>query len=76
MEALRIEAARNIYLGELPERLSSLDPTQSFTVMCGSGTRATIAASILLRAGFERVDLFLGSIGAWRSRGFATAGSA
>jgi hydroxyacylglutathione hydrolase len=76
VEALRIEAARNIYLGELPERLSSLDPTQSFTVMCGSGTRATIAASILLRAGFERVDLFLGSIGAWRSRGFATAGSA
>jgi hydroxyacylglutathione hydrolase len=44
--------------------------------MCGSGTRATVAASLLLREGFERVDLFLGSIGAWRCRGFATVGSA
>ncbi len=74
--AHRIEAARNIYLGELPDQLCRLDPSQAFTVMCGSGTRATIAASLLRRAGFERVDLFLGSIGAWLSEGFATAGTA
>lgn len=74
--AHRIEAASNIYLGELPDQLTRLDPSRSYTVMCGSGSRATIAASLLRRAGFERVDLFLGSIGAWLSEGFATAGSA
>jgi 3-mercaptopyruvate sulfurtransferase SseA len=42
--------------------------------MCGSGTRATIGASILLRAGFSGVDLFFGSIGAWGSMGSATTG--
>jgi hydroxyacylglutathione hydrolase len=40
--------------------------------MCGSGARATIAASVLLRAGFDKVDLFLGSMGAWKSVGFST----
>jgi hydroxyacylglutathione hydrolase len=34
--------------------------------MCGSGARATIAASVLLRAGWQQVDLFLGSVGAWK----------
>jgi hydroxyacylglutathione hydrolase len=32
--------------------------------MCGSGARATIAASVLLRLGFHHVDVFLGSVGA------------
>lgn len=64
---LRIPAAHHVYVGELATRLDELDPNKQYTVMCASGARATIAASVLLRAGWSQVDLFLGSIGAWRS---------
>jgi len=37
--------------------------------MCGSGSRATIAASLMLRRGFKPVDLYLGSFSAWSGRG-------
>jgi hydroxyacylglutathione hydrolase len=64
-----IEGARNIYIGHLPSRLDELPRGQAVTVMCGSGARATIAASILLREGFERVDVYLGSWKAWVAAG-------
>ena len=44
--------------------------------MFPSGARATIAASLLLRAGFSRVDLFLGSLQAWKKAGFETQDAA
>jgi hydroxyacylglutathione hydrolase len=62
-----IEGAVNIYVGRLPEKLDTLDKQKSYTVMCESGARATIAASVLLRAGFKQVDVFLGAMGAWRT---------
>lgn len=64
-----IPGARTIYVGELPSSLGALDRSRRHTIMCASGARATIAASILLRAGFEEVDVFLGSMGAWRQAG-------
>ena len=70
--ASRIEGSEHLYLGRLPERLETLDKALHYTVMCGSGARATIAASILLNAGFRHVDLFLGSMGAWKQLGHET----
>ena len=70
--ATRIPGSRNIYVGGLPDRIDALDRNESYTVMCGSGVRATIAASVLLKAGFSEVDLFLGSMGAWKSLGYET----
>jgi hydroxyacylglutathione hydrolase len=70
VEQARISGARHLFIGELPRELESLDRSRSHTVMCGSGARATIAASVLMRAGFTDVDLFLGSMGAWRQTGF------
>ncbi len=67
-----IPGARHLYVGEVQARLAELVPQSAYTVMCGSGTRATIAASVLLRAGFDGVDLFLGSMGAWKSVGLPT----
>jgi hydroxyacylglutathione hydrolase len=61
----RIEGADVQFLGELPENLDRFDPDQPVTVMCASGARATIGASILLRNGFTAIDVFLGSMGAW-----------
>jgi len=62
--------ATHIYVGELAARLATLDPARPTTTMCASGARAAIAASLLLRAGFRTVDVYLGSMGAWQaSRG-------
>jgi hydroxyacylglutathione hydrolase len=66
----------HVFIGELPAVLDELDRNRSYTVMCASGARATIAASLLKRAGFDNVDLFLGSLGAWKTKGFSTRGAA
>lgn len=67
---LQITGAKHVYVGELPSRLDELDRAKRYTVMCASGARATIAASVLLRAGWRDIDLFLGSTGAWKASGF------
>lgn len=64
-----IPTARCIYVGHLPEQLEKLAKDKHYTVMCASGARATIAASILRRTGFDKVDIFLGSMGAWKAKG-------
>jgi len=64
-----VAGAETIYVGKLPEKLDGLAKDRHYTVMCASGARATIAASVLLRAGFDNVDVFLGSMGAWRAAG-------
>ena len=66
----------HVFIGELPAALDELDRNRSYTVMCASGARATIAASLLRRAGFDNVDLFLGSLGAWKTEGFSTRDAA
>ncbi|MEQ9641287.1 MAG: MBL fold metallo-hydrolase [Alphaproteobacteria bacterium] len=67
-----VEGAEHIFIGDLPDRLDSLPRDRHHTVMCASGARATIAASVLSRAGFEKVDVFLGSMGAWKAAGHPT----
>lgn len=67
-----IKGVLPIYVGELPGRMDSLKAFQSITVICESGARATIAASILLRAGHSNVDVFLGSMGAWEAAEYDT----
>lgn len=69
VDAARIAGSQHVYLGDLPSRHAELDRDKHYTVMCGSGVRATVGASVLLRAGFTHVDLYFGSIGAWRSAG-------
>ena len=64
-----VAGADTIYVGKLQEKLDGLAKDRHYTVMCASGARATIAASVLLRAGFANVDVFLGSMGAWCAAG-------
>jgi len=68
VEEGRIPGAHHAFLGELPQALEELDKSRRYTVMCGSGSRATIAASLMLREGFEQVDLYLGSFAAWSGK--------
>ncbi|MGD8830528.1 MAG: rhodanese-like domain-containing protein [Pseudomonadales bacterium] len=68
--AAQIDGAQHVYVGALPAEAARLPRDKQYTVMCASGARATVAASILLRRGFHNVDLFLGSMGAWKSQGY------
>lgn len=70
--AMQIEGARHVYVGALPAEVRNLPKNKRYTVMCASGARATVAASVLLQNEFDSVDLFLGSMGAWKSRGYET----
>jgi hydroxyacylglutathione hydrolase len=62
-----IQNSRHIYVGELNERWKELDKAQSYTLMCAGGARATIAAGWLASKGFDKLDIYLGSMGAWQS---------
>ncbi len=62
-----ISGARSIHAGHLPDHLDELDRNAQVTTICASGARATIAASVPKRAGFEKVDVFLGPMGAWKA---------
>jgi len=63
----KINGSRHIYAGHLNEKWKELDPLESYTLMCASGMRATVAASWLASKGFNNVDIYLGSMGAWSS---------
>ncbi|MFO7594730.1 MAG: rhodanese-like domain-containing protein, partial [Desulfocurvibacter africanus] len=64
-----LPGARHIFLGDLPSRLTEIPRDKPVTTFCSSGQRAVIAASILKRHGFERVEDNLGSMAACRSYG-------
>lgn len=68
-----IPGAQHIYVGELPQRLDELDRDQKYTLLCATGVRSTIAASVLIRAGFKDVAVFMGSMGAWQQAHHKTA---
>ncbi len=65
----RIPGARHIFVPHLEERLDELDRSRTVAVYCGSGYRASIAASLLQRHGFEDVVNIPGSWTAWRAAG-------
>ncbi|MFV5994724.1 MBL fold metallo-hydrolase [Streptomyces sp. NPDC056231] len=59
-----IPGARLIPLPELIARLSELPTGQPLTVICASGNRSSVAASVLRARGFEATDL-RGGFSAW-----------
>ncbi|MEK7401605.1 MAG: MBL fold metallo-hydrolase [Gemmatimonadota bacterium] len=61
----RLPKARHIYLGDLSAQLSTLSRSEPIVVYCQSGTRSSIAASLLHRAGFTDVATFSGGVDAW-----------
>ena len=63
-----IEGSQHIYAGQLNERYRDLDPARHYTLMCASGMRATVAAGWLASRGFDKLDVYLGSMGAWKAQ--------
>ncbi|UXA13499.1 MBL fold metallo-hydrolase [Mycobacterium sp. SMC-8] len=60
-----IPDALTIPVGQLPARLSELDPAKPTVVYCAGGYRSSVAASLLRRNGFTDVSDILGGFGAW-----------
>jgi hydroxyacylglutathione hydrolase len=61
-----IPGARHIFLPELQKRIGELDSKKPTAVYCGSGYRASIAASILKPRGFNELWNVPGSWEAWK----------
>jgi hydroxyacylglutathione hydrolase len=60
-----VPGAVNIPVGQLPGRLSELDPARPTVVYCAGGYRSSVAASMMRARGFVDVSDILGGYGAW-----------
>lgn len=60
-----LPGAANIPMGEIPSRLSELDPARETVVVCHHGIRSAQVAVYLARRGFKRVINLTGGIDAW-----------
>jgi len=60
-----IEGALHLPLGSLDRQLSRLPEDREIVVVCKSGYRSSIAASLIERAGYSRVTDLVGGMDAW-----------
>lgn len=67
-EIARIPGAILIPLGELPSRLSELNPSDELVIQCRSGGRSANAVQFLQEQGFSKVSNLAGGILAWSER--------
>ncbi len=67
-----LEGAMHIPLGELAKRASEIPRDRNVATMCEGGYRAALAASLLARAGLDRVTSITGGMSAWRQMESAT----
>lgn len=67
-----VPGAAHIAIGNLPARLGDVPAPkdQNVVTMCASGMRATIAASILKRVGYEPLVVSAGGIDDWEGHGW------
>ena len=73
-DAGHVPGAMHIFVPEVREKAcGSLAKDQPVAVYCGSGYRASIAASVLKQSGFQDVRNVPGSWQAWRAAGYETA---
>jgi hydroxyacylglutathione hydrolase len=68
----RIDKSVNVPLNRLLDRLDEVPPDRDVVVYCTTGYRSSIAASVLARAGYERVSDLVGGMAAWNASLAAT----
>ena len=69
-----IPGAQHHFVPDLQKDLPRLDPKKPTVTYCDSGYRASIAASLLQKEGFEKVFNIPGSWQAWTKAGFPIEG--
>lgn len=62
-----LPGSHQIFIAELPGRLDELPRTDPVWVICSNGHRASIAASLLARAGITPRLIGTGGVGEWRA---------
>ncbi|MBW1644742.1 MAG: MBL fold metallo-hydrolase [Deltaproteobacteria bacterium] len=67
-----LEGARHIPLSRFLNEPLDADPEDHISVICGSGYRSNIAASLLKSRGFKHAYSVIGGITAWKAAGFPT----
>ncbi|HEY2955554.1 MAG TPA: rhodanese-like domain-containing protein [Candidatus Eisenbacteria bacterium] len=68
-ERFHLKGATLIPLAQLPAKLGQLDRDADWVIVCASGYRSNIAASVLARAGFARLTNAAGGMDAYRGMG-------
>ena len=69
----RIEGAKHCFIADMRDGVNcelNIDSNKPVAVYCGSGYRASIAASMLQRNGFKNVHAVPGSMQAWKNAGY------
>jgi glyoxylase-like metal-dependent hydrolase (beta-lactamase superfamily II)/rhodanese-related sulfurtransferase len=66
-EQKNIAASMSVPLNHLAEKMDSLPKGRDILVYCAGGYRSSIGASLLQRAGFEKVSEIAGGIAAWEA---------
>jgi len=67
-----VPGATHISGGEVPDRLDEIPRGRQVAVICGSGYRSSVIASLLQRCGHENVVNVLGGMTGWESAGLET----
>lgn len=67
-----IQGAKHITIKELRDKLSQIPKEKMTAVICGSGYRASIGASLLEREGYHQVCNVKGGMQEWVNKGFPT----
>ncbi|HMK15701.1 MAG TPA: rhodanese-like domain-containing protein, partial [Methanomicrobiales archaeon] len=66
-----LTGSHHVYVGELPSHICKLPSAEREIIcFCDAGYKSSIAASLLLRQGFPRVTVILGSMSAWEKAGY------
>ena len=69
-EAGHLEGALHAFVPHVAKGVAQLDKEKPLAVYCGSGYRASIAASVLQAQGFQHVFNVPGSMKAWKAAGY------
>ena len=64
-----LPGATHIHLGDIEDRAAGMPRGEPIVVHCQSGTRSSIAASLLMAHGFTNVTNLAGGLDAWRKAG-------
>ncbi|MBE9047491.1 rhodanese-like domain-containing protein, partial [Pleurocapsales cyanobacterium LEGE 10410] len=67
-----IKGATHITGAELPERYQEVPREKTIAVICGSGYRSSVNASLLRHQGYKNVINVLGGMTAWENAGLET----
>lgn len=65
-----IPGAKRIMLGDLPNKLASLDRNKTYVMICRSGARSTRACQTMAAAGFEHLINLNGGMMSWYGAGY------